>query len=123
MLFATEGGIQVPGRKSRCCLDREQPQNTIVQKFDLPCIRAVLAIGEGNSAQAIRLLQSTRYDLAEGDLALSPIAWVRGFGDSYSAARYYSPYNEAAGRSAWAMFMGFAVPREKLHYMSVVPIP
>ncbi len=59
-------------------LNREQPQSTIVQNFDLPCIRAVIAIRQGDSAEAIRMLQSTRYDLAEGDLMmLSPI-YVRG---------------------------------------------
>jgi tetratricopeptide (TPR) repeat protein len=74
--FALAGELKTAEKMAEQ-LDREQPHNTIVQNFDLPCIRAVIAIGKGNSSEAIRLLQSTRYDLAQGDLALSPM-YIRG---------------------------------------------
>jgi len=44
----------------------EWPQATIVQSFDLPCIRAAIAIGQAKPTDAIRMLEAAlRYEFAE----------------------------------------------------------
>jgi tetratricopeptide (TPR) repeat protein len=55
------------------------PQFTTVQNFDLPCIRAAIAIGQGKATDAIRLLDpARRYELAEGNVPRLCPSYLRG---------------------------------------------
>jgi len=61
-------------------LDAEMPQNTMVQNYDLPCLRAAIAISKGKAADAIQLLEaSVPYELGNGVVVggMYPV-YVRG---------------------------------------------
>jgi tetratricopeptide (TPR) repeat protein len=40
-------------------LDAEMPQNTMVQNYDLPCLRAAIAISQGKVSDAIQVLETS----------------------------------------------------------------
>lgn len=49
-------------------MSAQMPQFTMVQNFDLPCIRSAIAIEQGKPADAIRILErACRYELAEAN--------------------------------------------------------
>lgn len=57
----------------------EWPQATIVQNFDIPCIRAAIAIRQMKPADAIRFLEpATQYELAEGNVPHLCPSYMRG---------------------------------------------
>ena len=57
----------------------QMPQFTIVQNFDLPCIRAAIAIRQGKPADAIGILEpGYRYELAEGNVPRLFPSYLRG---------------------------------------------
>ena len=79
LVFARSGNLATAEKLTEQ-LNSEYPRDTMVQNLDLPCIRAVIAIGEGDGTQAIRILQpASRYDLAPPSQvpSLCPV-YVRG---------------------------------------------
>jgi eukaryotic-like serine/threonine-protein kinase len=62
-------------------LDAEMPQNAPVQHYDLPCLRAAIAISQGNAPEAIQVLEpSVPYEFGSGVIGadgLYPV-YVRG---------------------------------------------
>ncbi len=61
-------------------LDAEMPQNTMAQNYDLPCLRAAIAISQGKALDAIQVLEtSVPYEFGNGVVVggLYPV-YVRG---------------------------------------------
>jgi eukaryotic-like serine/threonine-protein kinase len=64
-LALARAGNPVQATKLADGLDQEFPQDTLMQSYVLPTIRAMLAIDRGESAQALKLLESTNgYEFA-----------------------------------------------------------
>lgn len=58
-LALARAGDLAQARRIADSLNKEFPQNTIVQGYWLPCINAAIAINSRNGAQALKALQST----------------------------------------------------------------
>ena len=92
----------------------QMPQFTIVQNFDLPCIRAAIAIGRGKPADAIEILEPAyRYELAEGNVPRLFPSYLRGLaylaaGDAQPASGEFRRVIEHPG-SVWINSIGALV--------------
>ncbi|HET7547320.1 MAG TPA: winged helix-turn-helix domain-containing protein [Usitatibacter sp.] len=50
-------GAAGTGESIVAALERDHPEDTLVQRYWLPCVRAALALAAGDAAQAVRLLE------------------------------------------------------------------
>lgn len=100
-----EAGDSVSATRLAASLSKEAPVDTHVQKYQIPILRAQIAIKEGHPQRAIELLETTKpYELGSSGDLVAPLyaAYIRGqaylaAGDGSAAAAEFQKIVEHRG--------------------------